>query len=152
MVAKLRQSAGTQVPMRVLVVDDDPAVRDSAVAVLSLECFVEAVPGAGAASARIGDADADFDVIVVDYQMPGVNGMQLLTRVQRTHPDIVGILVTGHAELPEVRQARQDQNVFLVLIKPFDPHELLRWVRMAGRTARLRRANKTLTRQLAKAQ
>lgn len=137
--------------MRVLFVDDDPAVRESAVAVLSLECFVEAMPGAGAALARIGDADADFDVIVADYQMPGVNGMQLLTRVQRAHPDVVGILITGHADLPEVREARTDQNVFLVLVKPFDPQELLRWVRMAGRTSRLRRANKTLNRQLAKA-
>ena len=145
-----RTSKPNATPVRVLVVDDEAGARESAAAVLSDTCFVETCPHAGAALALL--ERESFEVLVVDYEMPMMSGTELLRRLAIRHPTIVGILVTGHADLPEVRRARRDREVFLVLLKPYDPAELIRWVGMAGRTARLRRANETLGRQLGKAQ
>jgi CheY-like chemotaxis protein len=147
MLTRNRSSGETASPLRVLVVDDDPAARETAAAVLSIDCFVESCSNGLTALARL--EGGNFEVLVVDYEMPGMSGTELLRRAAVRHPNLVGMLVTGHAELPEVRQARRDQQVFLVLLKPYDPAELLRWVGMAGRTTRLRRASETLNRQLA---
>jgi DNA-binding NtrC family response regulator len=130
----------------VLVVDDDPGARDSTAAVLSIQSFVETCSHGMAALAALDKGE--FEVMVVDYQMPGMAGTELIERAAKRHPHVVGILVTGHADLPEVRKARRNADIFLVLIKPYDPEELIRWVGMAGRTSRLRRANDALGRQL----
>jgi DNA-binding NtrC family response regulator len=148
MTTRPRQSGANQTPTRVLVVDDEPGARETAAAVLSIQSFVETAPHGTAALAML--EKGEFEVLVVDYQMPGMSGTELLARAAKHYPNVVGILVTGHADLPEVRRARRSSDVFLVLLKPYDPAELMRWVGMAGRTSRLRRANETLGRQLGK--
>jgi DNA-binding NtrC family response regulator len=122
-------------------------VDETAAAVLSINCFVESCSNGLSALAHL--EGGEYEVLVVDYEMPGMSGTELLRRAAVRHPNTIGILVTGHADLLEVRQARRDQQVFLVLLKPYDPAELIRWVGMAGRTARLRRASASLGRQLA---
>src|SRR5687768_8100132 len=126
MLTRTRASGGTATPVRVLVVDDDPAARETAAAVLSINCFVESCSNGLSALAHL--EGGEYEVLVVDYEMPGMSGTELLRRAAVRNPNTIGILVTGHADLLEVRQARRDQQVFLVLLKPYDPAELIRWV------------------------
>src|SRR5687768_7948605 len=112
MLTRARQSGANTTPVRVLVVDDDAGTRESTAAILSIECFVETAPHGMAAISML--ERGEFEVLVVDYEMPGMSGTELLRRAAVRHPNAVGILVTGHADLPEVRKARRDHEVFLV--------------------------------------
>jgi DNA-binding NtrC family response regulator len=132
---------------KVLVVDDEAAALTSAEAVLSSEFDVFLAGSAQEAERLI--ASASVDVVLTDHQMPKCSGLELLERIKVADPRIVGILLTGHAQLPEVRRARSARLVFHVLIKPVSPENLITWTRTAARSARLRQAVDGLKRHLA---
>jgi DNA-binding NtrC family response regulator len=122
----------------VLVVDDDPAARLSVETLLSDE-FDVVVARDGREAANRLDADA-FDVVLTDYQMPHVSGLELVGRIQSRHPATVVILLTANAAYPEIRDAQREWRTLRVLIKPYDPQLLLSIVRNASVIAGLRRA------------
>ncbi|WP_159900041.1 PAS domain S-box protein [Salinirussus salinus] len=83
-------------PIRVLHVDDDPEFADLVSTVLERDegqFDVEAATGAAEALDRL--AEADFDAVVSDYEMPGRNGLELLEAVREDHPALPFILYTG---------------------------------------------------------
>jgi DNA-binding NtrC family response regulator len=133
---------------RVLVVDDEPAMRLAIEAVLDDDCAVTTAPDAPAALGAL--AAAAFDVVLSDYEMPGGSGLALLREVHARYPGCVGILVTGHAEHPEVKAVRANPREFHVLIKPYDPQNLLSMVKNAARIARLRQATLKMASQIGK--
>ncbi len=82
---------------RVLVVDDSPGVRQLVAASLSSSGFEVVV--AGDASAALGHLGAEpFDALVVDYKMPGPDGVELVERVRAEHRGLKIIMVSGVAE------------------------------------------------------
>ena len=92
------QTAGTGVgegnlpdPTRVLLVDDDPAVRGSLKFAFELEGF-EVQDFASAE--LVGDQDANC--LVLDYRLPGMNGLQLLDRLRRRGSTAPAIIITSH--------------------------------------------------------
>ena len=83
--------------IRVLHVDDDPAFLEVAAAYLARsheDLVVESVTGAGAALDYLADND-EVDCVVSDFDMPGTNGLQLLSAVREEHPDLPFVLFTG---------------------------------------------------------
>lgn len=68
------------------------------------------------------------DAVVVDYQMPYMNGLQLCKLLREYPPtvDIPIILLTAMGLEPEVQSAPQDLRIDRVILKPFSPRELLR--------------------------
>src|SRR5262249_10844387 len=106
---------------RVLVVDDEPAARTTVSELLALEFLV--FTAADGAPARDVLAREEIDVICTDFQMPGLNGLELLSLAAERDPFIAGVLVTGHREyLSRTRNA--DDLDYHVLIKPYDPEQL----------------------------
>ncbi|HEY0328440.1 MAG TPA: PAS domain S-box protein [Rhodopseudomonas sp.] len=91
-------AAGKQ--LRVLLVDDDPLVRmNTAYLLMDLgHSVMEAQSGAQAL--QLLDSDARFDVLLTDYAMPGMTGLDLATRVKVSKPKLPIVLATGYAELP----------------------------------------------------
>jgi DNA-binding NarL/FixJ family response regulator len=74
-------------PLRVLLVDDDAAVLEMLQAVLSARTFeVVGLAGNGADAIRVAAAIAP-DVAVVDYMMPGMDGLEAARRIKAQHPD-----------------------------------------------------------------
>jgi len=88
----------------ILVVDDEPVVREALRRLLSLDGYdvVVAVSGDEALSCipRQG-----FDVIVSDIRMPGLNGLQLLERLRAANPRVGVILVTAYADVDTAVEA-----------------------------------------------
>lgn len=125
-------------PPRLLVVDDEPSVRRVCVFTLRAEGWrVEAEEDARAALARLA-AGEHFDGLVLDYAMPGLDGLEFLRELERTRatravPPVV--LASAHAD-GAVAAAALELGVWDFLAKPLTPDELRRRVRrLLGRAA-----------------
>lgn len=106
----------------VLIVDDEEAIRDSCRQVLSksgYECHtaVDGIEGLHLAH------QVDPDVILLDLMMPGVQGLEVLDQVLKSHPNTVCIVITGYATIESAVDAMK-RGAFDFLPKPFTPEEL----------------------------
>ena len=105
--------------LRVLVTDDDEQVRDVVVEALGeAGCTVSAVSsGAGALDALRA---VPFDLLVIDFAMPGMNGADTAALVRAERPEMPILFITGRSDLPALRAI----NKAAVLQKPFVGAEL----------------------------
>src|SRR5262249_51129579 len=123
---------------KVLIVDDQPALRFAVQE--ALEAHGLEVIAAESATAALSALD-DVDVVVSDYMMPDMDGMQLLERVRTAPPALPVILVTAHgSERLAVRALKQ--GAYDYLSKPFDNDELFYTIDRAAETGRLRQAER----------
>ena len=90
---------------------------------------------------------ADFDVLLLDIKLPDTDGMQILAGVQRTHPRMPVIVMTGYASVQNAVAAMK-QGAFDYLPKPFSEDELAHAVARAIENKRLKEENLALRRQL----
>ena len=74
--------------------------------------------------------DEPPDVMVLDLRMPGIDGMEVLERVKKKHPQIEVIILTGHGSAKEEKEARR-LGAFEYLQKPADTRHLLKTVKAA---------------------
>jgi CheY-like chemotaxis protein len=103
-------------PIRVLVVDDAPHVRRMLASMLELEGF-EVVAEAGDAGEAVARAEeTDPDVVVVDYRMPGTDGIEAARRIRDRRPEQVTVLYTAFVDGDLERRAAE-AGVALVLRK-----------------------------------
>jgi len=107
---------------RLLVVDDDERVRKALSRTLGRRYDVTAVATGEAALAAVGDRP--FDAAIVDYEMPGMNGVELVRRLAVEHPGLARIMLTGYAELPEIVALKREELAVAVLMKPWEPSDL----------------------------
>ena len=123
---------------KVMIIDDEPALRFAVQEVL--EGHGLDVVTAESVTAALAMLD-DVDVVVSDYMMPDMDGMQLLERVRTTYPALPVILVTAHgSERLAVRALKQ--GAYDYLSKPFDNDELFFTIDRAAETRRLRQAER----------
>ena len=99
----------------ILVVDDDPDVRE--VAVSSLESFGYRLLAAesGLAALDVLKGTEPVDLLLVDMAMPGMNGVEVIRRARERHPGLRALLVSGYADIAAFSPAEGD----LVLQKPY---------------------------------
>jgi DNA-binding response OmpR family regulator len=82
---------------RVLLVEDDPAVRQNLERLLSAHGFdADCVPGAADARARLAADATRYACVVTDVVMPGEDGMHLTSWIRATHATIPVLLISGH--------------------------------------------------------
>ena len=113
----------------ILVVDDDPHVARLLEEQLRIEFPVHAVTSPARALAAL--EDMPIGVVLADQRMPGMGGVELLTEARRVRPTVVGILITGHAEVDSAIRAINEARVLGFLTKPWDEAELFSVVRRA---------------------
>jgi CheY-like chemotaxis protein len=105
--------------LRILLVDDDALVSMGAMDMLmDLGHNVVEAPSAEAAF-RLLESEPPFDVVVTDYAMPGMNGLDLGIEIQKLNPKLPVLLATGYAELPSDRTIP-----FRRLAKPYTQQDL----------------------------
>lgn len=107
---------------RVLIVDDDTAIRDSCAQVLIKAGNV--VETAENGQAGLGRLEAfQPDVVLVDLKMPGISGMDVLKAIERFDPNIVKAVITGYATIPMAVEAIK-MGAYDFIAKPFSPDEI----------------------------
>jgi signal transduction histidine kinase len=106
----------------ILVTDDDEVARDSARVLLSRWGYRVTLADCGEKGLEALKADPP-DLLVVDLQMPGISGLEVLEAVREFDPAIVCIMVTGFATLQSAMDAMK-QGAYDFLPKPFSPDEL----------------------------
>ena len=110
--------------LRVLLVDDHDAVRETTAAMLEdLGHKVEAVGDGQSMLRLLESAPDDYDLVVTDYAMPLLSGGEALIRAREIRPDLPGIIISGYADAESI--ARKPANVE-VLTKPFSPRDMSR--------------------------
>ena len=106
---------------RIWIVDDDRSIRWVLDKALSAEGFsTETFEAADALLAALDNAAPD--AIISDIRMPGTDGLQLLEKIQATHPHLPIIIMTAHSDL-ESAVASYQGGAFEYLPKPFDVDE-----------------------------
>ncbi|MGO9614332.1 MAG: endopeptidase La [Dissulfurispiraceae bacterium] len=114
---------------RVMVVDDEDVARKNLVHILSKENY-DVIPAADGNEALQKLASTEFDVVVTDLRMPGIDGMELLENIRKHHPDTRVIMVTGHATVSSAVEAMKE-GAFYYITKPFKLDEVRSTVKNA---------------------
>ncbi len=68
--------------------------------------------------------DSKYNIIIVDYKMPVMNGIELLIKIKEIFPDYIGILLTAYANKEILEEALNKDLVMNVIEKPFDLEDL----------------------------
>lgn len=118
---------------RVLIVDDAGPVVVLCINVLQALGF--AVKGANRGDAALEILRKErFDLMVLDYKMPGLTGFEVFAQARALHPDLAVVLVTGHGT-PDIVDEANRLGFASILLKPFTSDELRSTVEkvLAGR-------------------
>lgn len=126
-----------QAMLRILVVDDDPGVRNL------LHDFLVRFGHSVTICSSGGDAIAaasmrPFDLMFVDVVMPGMNGSQVIRELHRVQSDAVLVMITGHMDSTLVDDGLQG-GAFLCLAKPVELAQLTEFVRSIASAREKRR-------------
>jgi two-component system cell cycle sensor histidine kinase/response regulator CckA len=119
---------GPSVRPRVLLVDDEPAVRDLLAHCLELEGYEAVVASTGQEAIEfLGRSDAALDAVVSDLNLPDVQGSAVVAESRRLHPAIGVVLISGASE-----HALAESGVTApLLMKPFSLADFKRVIRQA---------------------
>jgi len=107
---------------RVLIIDDEPVVLDSCTEILRDEGLTIAT----AADGKLGLAlveEFQPDLVLVDLKMPGIPGIEVLTRITELDPTIVAVVITGYATVDTAIEAMKS-GAYDFIPKPFTPDQL----------------------------
>ena len=115
---------------RLLIVDDEEDIRESLKALFET-CLdnVEVRTAASGAAGLDAIAKEPIDLIITDYKMPGMNGLEFLDRAAKQGPPIPRILVTAFPDLEIAIRAINEANIENFFTKPFDADQVLNVVR-----------------------
>jgi DNA-binding NtrC family response regulator len=108
---------------KVLLVDDDPNLLAGLKRHLRKQFSIEIALSAEEAIEKI-QKQGPYAVIVSDYPMPGMNGIEFLSKVKKIHPEIVRIMLTGVADMPIAIKAVNEGNIFQFHPKPCPANKL----------------------------
>ncbi|MCW3059285.1 MAG: response regulator receiver, partial [Capsulimonas sp.] len=111
-------------PDKVLFVDDDPAILTAYQRALHKHVQVDIAPGGAEGLEKIKTC-GPYSVVVTDIQMPGMGGIEFLTRTNEIAPDTVRMVLTGNAGLKSVMDALEHGSIFRYLTKPVPPDNML---------------------------
>lgn len=107
----------------VLFVDDDPLLSRASARLLSGKGVQMALAESGEQALAMM-AERAFGVMITDFRMPGMDGVELCRRVRRLWPETVCVLLSGHTEYQVAASAINRGGVFRILTKPCDPDDL----------------------------
>ena len=102
---------------KILLVDDEPKVLAAIKRQLRKEFRFETALS-GEEALKIIDEKGPFAVVVSDYQMPGMNGIDFLCKVKTVDPDTVRMMLTGSADMSTAIQAVNEGSIFQFHPKP----------------------------------
>jgi DNA-binding NtrC family response regulator len=130
----------------VLIVDDEFSMRDSLVHWFEKDGYRTGGAQDGREALQRLD-EQDWDAVLLDIKMPGMDGLELQRRIREVDPDLPIIMITAFASVDSAVQALKE-GAFDYVTKPIDPDELSHLVRRAVEKRRLQRENAQLRRSV----
>jgi len=128
---------------RALVLDDDQDSLDSLIEFiaaympdLNIESYSDPTQGLQAIES------GSYDIIIVDYRMPKVDGVQILRTAAQRQPFAMRVLITANANLPEAAALPADVSADLVLLKPLHTQPFIDLLRKLLETGNGNAANR----------
>jgi len=131
---------------RILCVDDEKNVLDGLSRTLRGSYSVETAVG-GPEGIECLRALGPFTTVVSDLRMPGMTGIEFLSRARLIAPDTVRVLLTGHGDLEAAISAVNDGNIFRFLTKPCPADELAKSLAACAEQHRLITSERVLLEQ-----
>ncbi len=131
---------------KILLVDDDSNILDGYRRSLSREFLMETAEGAEPALA-LAEKNGPYAVVVSDMRMPGMDGIQLLSRIKALSPDTIRVMLTGNADMDTAISAINEGSIFRFLNKPCSKEAMAKTLTAALVQYRLVSAEKQLLEQ-----
>lgn len=129
----------------VLVVDDEKDIREGSERILARSGFRVLTASRGAEALKVLQSET-VGIVLLDLKMPGMDGMEVLSRIQDADPSILVIIITGFATV-EVAIEAMKQGAYDFIPKPFDPDQLRIVVNRADEKLRLTREAEALQKE-----
>src|SRR5882757_2966744 len=127
---------------RILVIDDEAAIRDSLRMTLEYEGYEFLGAATGQEGLALAERDAP-DLVLLDVKMPGMDGIEVLERLRNMNEAVPVIVVSGHGTISTAVEATK-KGAFDFIEKPFASERVLVSLRNALDQRRLRDENRTL--------
>ncbi len=124
---------------RLLIVDDEIELKTALCETLADKGYETFGAGNGAEGLK-ALAMRDFDLLLCDFMMPGIDGIQLLRQALAIDPNLVGIIMTGQGTIPSAIEAMKS-GAFDYVLKPFNLQTMLPILARAMDVRRLRTEN-----------
>lgn len=109
---------------RILLVDDEPDILNALKRALRKQSFDVYVASSGDEALNLLEK-TPTDIIVSDLNMPGMDGVELLSRVANKYPEIIRIILTAHTDLDMILKSINEGRVWGYLQKPWENDEFI---------------------------
>jgi diguanylate cyclase (GGDEF)-like protein/putative nucleotidyltransferase with HDIG domain len=104
---------------RIMVVDDDSSIRQLLKMMLAKDGYkVTAHESGDKALADFENANAEYDIVLADLQMPGISGIELLKKIQAIDESVINIIISGHATVSNAIESLR-YGAYDFIQKPF---------------------------------
>lgn len=128
--------------LRILVVDDDPAVRDVLQEALLQDEYSVSTAEDGAEAIQ-AVKDSVVHIVITDFQLPDIDGLEIIDRLAKLDAKIIPIMMTGFGTIETAVRAMKS-GAFDFITKPFDLEAVAVVIRKAAEVLRLRQENHLL--------
>jgi DNA-binding NtrC family response regulator len=116
---------------KIMLVDDEKLVLSALERSLRREGYELIIISSALEALAYLRHDSNIDIIISDHRMPKMTGLELLIEVRRLFPNIVRMLLTGHAELNVAIDAINQGKLYRFIVKPWQDSELKEYIRHA---------------------
>lgn len=137
--------------VRILFVDDERNVLRSLERLFLEENYEIFTAGSGQEGLEILEQSGPFQLIVSDYRMPSMNGVEFLSEVCRRWPKTERIILSGYADSAAIVAAINEGQIYKFIAKPWNDDDLLRTIREVLDRYKLRASNRRLLEELSAA-
>lgn len=128
----------------ILIVDDEPHILTSLKRILDGDDKNILVAKNAEEAWDILKTQGETEVVICDNKLPGMMGIEFLTKVKRTYPDAIRILITGYPDLSSAIDAINSAHIWRYLLKPIEVEELKILVKQSFDYHRIIKENRLL--------
>jgi two-component system NtrC family sensor kinase len=135
--------------IKILCVDDETNVLRALQRIFLDDDYEIVIAGSAAEGLKIIEDSGPFQVVISDYRMPGINGVEFLKEVCQCYPDTIRIVLSGYADAGAIVAAINEGQIYKFIPKPWDDSELRVTIKNCLEHYSLLKRNKELLEELA---